>query len=181
MPHAPLRLAIPADAPAIEALLNLCYRSDGGWTNEAALVGGIRTTLAEVQDVIQAPERHLLVAEHLLPGSSEPQLAATICIEPHELNGQTTAYVGMFAVHPALQGAGLGKTMLEAVEQYAQSQLKLHTMSMTVLEGRPELTAYYQRRGYQPTGESIPFPDNELNGTPLKSGMRMHYMIKEIA
>lgn len=180
MPQTPLRPAIPADAPAIEALLNLCYRSDAGWTNESALVGGIRTTQAEVLEVIQAPERHLLVAEHVLPGSSEPQLAATICIEPHQIGGQTTAYVGMFAVHPALQGAGLGKTMLEAVEQYAQTQLNLHTMSMTVLEGRPELTAYYQRRGYQPNGESVPFPDNDCNGVPRKSGMRMHYMLKEI-
>ena len=44
-----LRQAAGADVAALEQLLNLCYRNDTGWTNEADLIAGIRTTEAELQ------------------------------------------------------------------------------------------------------------------------------------
>ena len=38
-----LRVATQGDVANVVALLDKCYRSDVGWTNEAHLIGGIRT------------------------------------------------------------------------------------------------------------------------------------------
>ena len=43
-----LRQAEPRDISAIKQLLDYSYRAAEGWTHEADLVGGIRTTDAEI-------------------------------------------------------------------------------------------------------------------------------------
>ena len=43
-----LRQAEASDIDALEQLLNRCYRQAVGWTNEADLIGGIRTTKDEL-------------------------------------------------------------------------------------------------------------------------------------
>jgi hypothetical protein len=37
---------------------------------------------------------------------------------------------------------------------------------MTVISVREELIAWYARRGYLPTGEKLPFPEEEALGVP---------------
>lgn len=48
--------------------------------------------------------------------------------------------------------------MLEAAETLARDQLGATRMEMTVIDSRAELIAYYQRRGYAPSGERRDFP-----------------------
>jgi hypothetical protein len=38
------------------------------------------------------------------------------------------------------------------------------TMEMTVIDARPELIAWYERRGYARTGETRPFPMPDADG-----------------
>lgn len=45
---------------------------------------------------------------------------------------------------------------------------------MSILSHRPELLAYYERRGYQLTGESMPFPDDGNNGKLKRDDLVLH-------
>lgn len=89
------------------------------------------------------------------------------------------AYIGFFAVHPDLQGSGVGSIMLEKAEILAQSYLTEQKelnktvakkpIKMLVLKGRDKMLAYYLRRGYFCTGNTQSFTnvnestDNDLH------------------
>jgi len=71
----------------------------------------------------------------------------------------------MFSVSPLLQAKGIGRQLLMAAEDYAR-QLACNTLTMTVISTRHELISWYQRRGYQPTGETLPFHHDKKFGNP---------------
>jgi GNAT superfamily N-acetyltransferase len=68
------------------------------------------------------------------------------------------AYFGMFVVQPGLQGAGLGRRMIDAAGDFARRTWDAGRLSLTAIHLRPELIAYYERRGFRRTGELLPFP-----------------------
>ncbi|WP_227431149.1 GNAT family N-acetyltransferase [Psychrobacter sp. I-STPA6b] len=193
-----LRTAHHADIPAVERLLNQCYRSDQGWTNESHLIAGIRTTQTELQQVIDDDSHYLFVYPQTDNGQRNGietgKMLACIAVKfEHALNPKNVpiAYIGMFAVHPEHQGQGVGDTLLQAVETFAHRHLgtrngngnentkQAYQLQMSVLEQRPELLAYYQRRGYQPTGEIIPFPEDGNNGEPRQKGLTLRVLAKQ--
>lgn len=185
-----LRVATITDVPALETLLNRCYRNAEGWTNEAQLIGGIRTTQNELQQVINDPKQYLFVYAKtdsgLRDGVETGDVLACIAVQGQEVNSEQQeakgasgikAYIGMFAVHPDLQGQGIGDVVLNAAETFAMrhfgSEQAPCRLTMSILNHRPELLAYYQRRGYQLTGESMPFPNDGNNGEPLREDLRL--------
>ena len=72
--------------------------------------------------------------------------------------------IGTFAIDSSVQNLGYGKQMLNYV---AQSCSEVRDLIMYVLDVRSELIAYYQRRGYQITGHTEPYPVNANVGQPL--------------
>jgi ribosomal protein S18 acetylase RimI-like enzyme len=85
----------------------------------------------------------------------------------------------MLTVSPTLQGGGIGKLLLEAAETEAR-KLKLPKISMSVISIRHELVAWYERRGYQKTGETKPFPMNDPNFGIPKQFLEFIMMEKQI-
>jgi len=180
-----LRQADANDVSALEQLLNLCYRQDEGWTNEADLVGGIRTTRAELAGVIANPKHYVFVYPQTdtgeRGGKETDELLGCIAVDIKVETGSdkkshsNKAYIGMFAVHPKLQGAGIGNVILQAAETFAERHLKSNDqptrLTMSILSHRPELLAYYQRRGYQLNGNSMPFPVDGNNGEPKRNDL----------
>ncbi|MDZ4870585.1 MAG: GNAT family N-acetyltransferase [Alphaproteobacteria bacterium] len=147
-----IRLANPDEAPQITALIERAYRgeeSKSGWTSEADLLTGPRTSVDEIAAIMREPLARFLVAT-----DGTKDLAACALIRNEEASG----YFGMFAVRPNIQGAGLGKAMLDAAERNIKDLWRLNTVYMTVINLRHELIAYYERRGYKRTGERKPFP-----------------------
>jgi GNAT superfamily N-acetyltransferase len=63
---------------------------------------------------------------------------------------------GWFAIEPTLQTAGYGKILLAHTEQFAKDKGATQ-MFMTVLNRRFNLLSWYERRGYQLTGQTEPF------------------------
>ncbi|MGP4714141.1 MULTISPECIES: GNAT family N-acetyltransferase [unclassified Psychrobacter] len=182
-----LRQATADDVGAIEQLLNLCYRSTQGWTNEASLVGGIRITQSELIHIINDPKHYFFVYPKTTMGERDSEetgeLLGCIAVDiKSDSDVNNKAYIGMFAVHPELQGCGVGHVILEAAETFATRHLlssheqrsdQPSRLTMSILSHRPELLAYYQRRGYQLNGNSMPFPDDGNNGEPKRQDLEL--------
>ena len=170
--------ATEADLPAIVALANLAYRGTGAgaqtaasWNVEQGILEGSRLTESLLrEDLAAKPDAHLLLYRDT-PGGP---LLGTVWLEPKP---DAVWYLGLFTVHPGLQNRQLGRTLLAAAEDFAR-QRGARTIRMTVLHVREPLIAWYLRRGYQPTGETEPFPyGDDRFGTPLRDDL--HFVILE--
>lgn len=187
-----LRQAEASDVDALERLLNRCYRQAEGWTNEADLVGGIRTTKDELLAVINDPKHYVFIYPKTTTserdGKETGELLGCIAVDikddvaTNQRAGNQKAYIGMFAVLPELQGLGVGHQILQAAETFAQRHLQANTqtpaqnparLTMSILSHRPELLAYYQRRGYRLNGNSMPFPVDGNNGEPKRQDLEL--------
>lgn len=149
-----LEPATSADLPELHALVERAYRGEtarGGWSHEADLLSGPRTSVEELQSFLDA-------GEFLLLWRDDGALRA--CVRLVAL-GNGLVYLGMLTVDPDLQGEGCGKRLLTAAEAYATNELGAERMEMQVFSRRRELLAFYDRRGYRPTGERRPFPYEE--------------------
>ncbi len=141
-----IRPAIPADLPMLHALVERCYRGsdNDGWTHEGSLFDGPRSDLAGLAAVLAEPGQVILVADTGAGPVASVQVSNV---------GTATGYLGLLCVDPALQAGGLAKRMIAAAETLAAREFAATVMEMTVINLRPELIAYYQRRGYALTGE----------------------------
>lgn len=155
-----IRPATAIDLPALHALVERAYRGDSakvGWTHEADLLGGQRTDLAALTEMIADPDQHLLLA------IEDGALVGCVNVT-HKAGGR--GYLGLLTVEPALQAAGLGRRLIAAAEDCARG-FGAGIMEMTVIASRSVLIAYYERRGYGLTGERRPFPlDDPRFGLP---------------
>lgn len=140
------------DIPALHRLIQSAYRGASakqGWTHEADLLDGQRTDAEELADII-ADDRQRLIMAH-----QGHNLVACVCVVS---KGDNRAYLGMLSVDPALQAGGLGRQLIAEAEAVARTDFATKVMEMTVIAQRPELIAYYERRGYALTAETRPFP-----------------------
>lgn len=164
------------DAQKISDLVNSAYRGDSskvGWTTEAHLLDGQRTDKKSIEQLILEPNNFI----ELVLDQDTKELLALAHLKHDD---EETLYFGMLTVRPTTQGLGLGKKLLEHIENYA---LENHftQIRISVLHLRPELIAFYERRGFKATGESIPFPENDpLFGIPKVSGLKLLEFIKKI-
>ncbi|MFF8387123.1 GNAT family N-acetyltransferase [Streptomyces kanasensis] len=168
------RDAVEADVPALVALVESAYRGDAsraGWTTEADILDGQRTDPEGVRQVITAPGSRLVLTER------GGELVACCQLE----HRGDTAYFGMFAVRPGLQGGGLGRRVLGEAERLAREEWGAREMHMTVISVREELIAWYERRGYRRTGRTTPFPyGDERFGVPRRPDLRFELLVKEL-
>lgn len=174
-PHtAAFRAANAADVPALVDLVTSAYRGDrsrAGWTTEADFLDGNRIDPEVLLADIARPQSRVLVMDN-----DEGLLAcAHVAIE------DGAGYFGMFSVQPAMQGAGIGKTMLAEAERIVRDEWCVSTMRMTVIDIRDSLIAFYERRGYRRTGVFKPFPYGDTRfGIPLRDDLRFEVLEKTL-
>ncbi|MEV7323194.1 GNAT family N-acetyltransferase [Streptomyces sp. NPDC093970] len=168
------RDATNADVDALVALIESAYRGDAsraGWTTEADILEGQRTDPEGVLEVVKAPDGKLLTVER------DGRMVACCQLE----HRGTHAYFGMFAVSPALQGAGLGKAVIAEAERRARREWGATEMHMTVISVREDLIAWYERRGYRRTGRMTPFPyGDERFGIPQRADLQFELLVKPL-
>ncbi len=141
------------DSDRISTLVNSAYRgepSKKGWTTEADLLGGQRTDAEKIQEMIKDPDSHIELAE------KAGQVLGCVYLKKEK----TVLYFGMLTVYPTLQNQGIGKVLLNQIEELAMTW-GMKTIRMTVISVRKELIEYYERRGYKRTGKTEPFPEND--------------------
>jgi GNAT superfamily N-acetyltransferase len=163
------------DAEAIAKLVNAAYRGETsrkGWTTEADLLDGLRTTTAEVGKIIKSERAFILI------GVLKDEVVATICCEWQELAFKNTVHFGMIAVKPSLQNKGYGKTLIQAAEAICLREWRVVGFHMAVISIRHELIAFYERLGYVRTGEFSDFPQNPDMWQPKVEGLNLQYLAK---
>jgi ribosomal protein S18 acetylase RimI-like enzyme/uncharacterized protein YciI len=168
-----VRTAVPSDTTEIAALVNKAYRPSNeaaGWTHESELVSGPRTSPAKVAELLVGNSRVLVLCR-------DDKIVACVQVE---LRG-SAAYIGMLATDPSLQEQGLGKQMLAQAEHYATSHFEVLQLRMLVLSSRPELLAYYMRRGYKLTGESHDYPTEAGIGQPVVPDLNVLALVKKVS
>jgi len=166
--------AVEADYPEIVDLVNLAFRGTGpsaSWNVEAGVIEGQRINESLLrEDLATEPPPHLLIHRDESDGS----LLGTVRLDPGE-NG--VWHLAMLTVRPALQKKHLGRALLAAGEEFARLR-GAHTISMTVMNVRDALIAWYERRGYAQTGETRPFPYHDKRfGRPLRDDL--HFVVLE--
>ena len=133
------------DLQYVEALVGLvndvyAVAEDGLWED-----GRYRTDIAEVRSLIEAGE--IVVAR-----SEDGTLAGTVRV--HDI-GQDAAELGMLAAAPSVRGTGVGRALIEFVEQRSREQGR-RAMQLELLVPRDWshptkefLHGWYGRRGYR--------------------------------
>jgi GNAT superfamily N-acetyltransferase len=171
------RIADSSDATidAVVDLVESAYRGEAsraGWTTEADLLDGRRTDAAAVLEIIEAPASALLLAEE------DGDLIG--CCQMESRPGED-AYFGLFSVRPRRQAHGFGRAILAEAERIARYEWGADRMSMTVIRQRHDLIAWYERRGYRPTGETRPFPYGEQRfGLPKRPDLEFVVLVKPL-
>ena len=166
--------ATPADVPGLVTLVNSAYRGDSsrqGWTTEADLLDGQRTDNDTMMNIVSKPGSVILLIKN--EGN-------TICACVNLQQQESKVYLGMLTVSPLMQGAGIGKMLLEASEDYARKN-HFESIMMTVISIRSELIAWYERRGYRSTGETKPFPAADPKFGIPRQALEFIVMEKKIA
>ncbi len=165
-----ISIAITEDVSNISRLLNISYRGEAskqGWTTEAALIAG--DTRADEDMVLKVMQQTDSV--FLKYTDDEQQMIGCVNLQQHK----NKIYLGMFSVSPQAQGAGIGKQILKASEEYAL-QKNCTAIYMSVISLRNELINWYIRHGYTDTGKRIPFEEDGITGRHLQ---KLEFMILE--
>jgi ribosomal protein S18 acetylase RimI-like enzyme len=166
------RKAVPADAPALRAIIEAAYFGEGGqtgWTHESWMLTGPRTSEADVRRLIDTAG-YFLVAEQ----DGRPVACAVL-----DRDG-ADAHIAMFSILPSLQGTGIGRVFLAEAERVVVRLWGVRRMVLEVTSPRTELYEWYARRGYQPTGRRLPFPFEEEPSAPLVEGIELIEMDKPL-
>lgn len=164
------RLATAQDAAKLEVLINTAFRDDP--TTDVFLSADHAcidvTDVSALTAKIAQPDCAVLVAT---AGPADVDSSALVAhCSVRKLDGgagtkeggstttTTTAWFGMLAVDVSLKNRGLGSQVLAYAEDYVRREWGARRMEFDVVNTRAGLIAWYMRRGYQPTGETGPFP-----------------------
>jgi predicted N-acetyltransferase YhbS len=134
-----LRLADSHDAEAVTTVINSAFRKA-----EAFFIDRDRIDVESIRTLMDRGK--FLVAEQ--------NGAVTGCVYV-ELRGER-AYLGLLAVDPQLQQAGLGSALMKAAEDHS-ARAGCRFMDLRIVNLRTENHAFYSHRGYVETGTE-PFP-----------------------
>ena len=170
-----LELATEIDYPAIIDLINLAFRGVAGeqasWNIESGIIEGQRMNDSLLREELShSPNANLLVHR-------DPSTGAIVGTVWLDHKGDGVWYLGLLTVRPALQKQHLGSRLLLAAEEFGLER-GARSIRMTVVNLRHALIAWYQRRGYALTGETIPYPyGDDRFGRPLRDDV--HFLVLE--
>lgn len=176
------RVAQLEDAIELNRLVNSAYRGESskrGWTTEADLLGGQRVDVEGLRETISHSEKTILVFED----TSHQRLIACVSLDftSNATGGESAScYLGMLTVDPTLQASGIGKSMMSYAEEWLRLK-SIKTIVISVIQLRTELIQWYERLGFQATGETKAFPYGDVRfGEPKRQDLYFRVLKKSI-
>jgi len=160
------------DVSPLNQLINSAYRGESskkGWTTEANILDGKRTTEDELIAIIEDKKNTILIYEE------NNQIIGCVLLKEKE----NELYLGMLTVSPELQNSGIGKKLMQQAEVFA-SDLGLPKIVMTVITVREELISWYKRKGFVDTGLREPFPTSDVFSQTTKEPLEFMVLEKKI-
>jgi len=137
----------------------------------ADLLGGQRVDAERLIETINQKDQVILMHER------PDGLLACVLLE----RVADSAYLGMLTVRPVAQGDGIGRRLLAGAEAFVAAAWHSRSVHMTVIVQREELIAWYERRGYQRTGEFEPFPyGDDRFGLPKTNDLKFEVLRKDL-
>lgn len=161
------------DVSSLNKLINSAYRGESskkGWTTEANILEGLRTTEEELSETM------LNTKNTILKFTEKDQIIGCVLLVEKEYQ----LYLGMLTVFPELQNSGIGKKLLHGAEIHALA-LGLPKIVMTVISVREELISWYKRNGYIDTGAKEPFPVSDVHISISNKPLEFIVLEKSIA
>jgi ribosomal protein S18 acetylase RimI-like enzyme len=164
-------------APQIRDIVETAFRADdsrANWTADPEMNRRFTISLEEVTSKINMENAIYIVAT---PSEDQGLVIACIGIAVQK---PKVGRLFHLAVDPSKHRLGLGKQVLRYAEEYCRSELGATKLSLDALSTRQELILWYQRNGFQKTGELVPFPVKEIDGLVLPEGLGFVQMEKDI-
>ncbi|KAJ5135648.1 Acyl-CoA N-acyltransferase [Penicillium bovifimosum] len=156
------RIATEADAPQLQRLIESAFRADDsreGWTDNLGLSSSFRIDVQEVLAMITKADTVMLMAIN-----DEKTLVGSIGTAKRDANH---ARLFMLAVDSSQQHSGIGRQVLAYAEDYCRQTWGVSTLCLNALSNRLQLISWYERRGYEKTGEASPFPREKFEELAL--------------
>jgi GNAT superfamily N-acetyltransferase len=138
-----VRAASSDDIPELVRIINAAFRVEDFFVN------GDRTDEADMMRRMSDPAVRFLVVDSTDSGG----LAAAVQVDVHAQRG----HFAMLAVDPELQGRGLSRVLMNAVEEYCRDR-GCEDLDIEVVNLREELPAFYVAMGFLSV-DTAPFPD----------------------
>jgi ribosomal protein S18 acetylase RimI-like enzyme len=147
------RVAVESDVTEIVRVINAAYRVEDFFVN------GNRTSDADVRRRMSEGVVFLVIDGN--PGT----LSAAVAVDVHEGRG----HFAMLSVDPSLQGSGLGRVLIDDIEEFCRDA-GCTDLDIEVVNLREELPAFYRRFGFTDAG-TFPF-------TPVEKLKREAHLVK---
>ena len=148
-----IRLASMDDRTAMMPAINEAFAIE-------KFLEGTRTDEARLAEMMET-------GEFLIAQNGSKRIVASVYVE---IKGER-GYLGMLAVDPAEQGQGLGRVMVDAVEQHCRKR-GCSGVDLVVISLRTDLPPFYRRLGYVETGTEEFHPSRKL-----KAGVECHCIV----
>jgi ribosomal protein S18 acetylase RimI-like enzyme len=171
------RIATPEDAPAIQQLVQAAFQAADtrqDWTADMELNVRFRIAVEEVMPRISNPNSAIVMA--FTTTEIGETLVASVEVAKRS---DDLARLSMLAVDQHHQRGGIGRDLLTYAESYCQQQWGA-TRFLDALSTRQALIAWYMRRGYQKTGETVPFPVEKFSDLSLPADLCFVQLEKDL-
>ena len=142
-PDIHLRIATMDDRTAMMPAINQAFAIE-------KFLEGTRTDELRLAEMMET-------GEFLIAQNGSGKIVASVYVEIKGNRG----YLGMLAVDPAEQGKGLGRVMVDAVEDYCLGK-GCSGVDLVVISLRTDLPPFYRKLGYAETGTEEFRPSRRL-------------------
>lgn len=166
------RVATLEDVDEIIPIVEAAYRGNGGgWTTEAHILGGQRTDAEMLAKYI--------TSEHTVVTLAFDGDRPVGCIKVEQVDDVVD--LGLFAVDPSRQGAGIGRALVGEAERIAVEVFGAGELHLNVIHVRQDLIGWYERLGFKLNGSSAKFPyGQEQFGLPKRDDLYFVGMSKRL-
>ncbi|KAI5459734.1 acyl-CoA N-acyltransferase [Mariannaea sp. PMI_226] len=168
------RTATPDDAAQLQELVQSAFRAEDSrqdWTADMGLSASFTIDIEVILGKITQTDSEMLMAI-----GDDNALVACIGVNRPKPD---LARLFLLAVDQRWQQGGLGRQVLAYAEDYCIRTWDVKRLGLNALSTREKLISWYERRGYQKTGELTPFPARELNGVVIPDDMCFVEMEKD--